>query len=90
MLILRSQLSKFEVFDVGSSVEHSVFDFASTVSSLTNKQIRIEEDSSFPHSKDDNLFPDLSKLQNIGWMEKTQLAEGIRETLNFMQNSNLR
>jgi nucleoside-diphosphate-sugar epimerase len=75
-----------EVFNLGSTEEHAVLEFAHTIIRLCNASSSII----FASSRIDDperRRPDISKAQHIlGWQPKISLEEGLQRTIEWFSS----
>jgi nucleoside-diphosphate-sugar epimerase len=82
-LAIERQKTKFELYNVGLGRAISVSDLVKRIVGMSGKDIVIEYDLSKPSLKT-GLFLDTTKAADeLGWMPKVSLDEGIRKTMDW-------
>jgi len=79
-----------EVFNLGSTEEHTVLDFAHTIIRLCNSSSSIIFE---PNRIDDpeRRRPDISKAQRVlGWQPEVHLEDGLQRTIEWFSSQNTR
>ncbi len=79
-----------EVFNLGSTEEHTVLDFAHTIIRLCNSSSSIIFE---PNRIDDpeRRRPDISKAQRVlGWQPEVHLKDGLQRTIEWFSSQNTR
>jgi nucleoside-diphosphate-sugar epimerase len=79
-----------EVFNLGSTEEHTVLDFAHTIIRLCNASSSIFFE---PNRIDDpeRRRPDISKAQRVlGWQPEIHLEDGLQRTIEWFSSQNTR
>ena len=79
-----------EVFNLGSTEEHTVLDFAHTIIRLCNSSSSIIFE---PNRIDDpeRRRPDISKAQRVlGWQPEVRLEDGLQRTIEWFSSQNTR
>jgi len=79
-----------EVFNLGSTEEHTVLDFAHTIIRLCNASSSIIFE---PNRIDDpeRRRPDISKAQRVlGWQPEVHLKDGLQRTIEWFSSQNTR
>ena len=79
-----------EVFNLGSTEEHTVLDFAHTIIRLCNASSSIIFE---PNRIDDpeRRRPDISKAQRVlGWQPEVHLEDGLQRTIEWFSSQNTR
>ena len=75
-----------EVFNLGSTEEHTVLEFAHTIIGLCNASSSIIFESSRVDDPE-RRRPDISKAQHIlGWQPKINLEEGLQRTIEWFSS----
>ena len=71
-------------YNIGSTVQLSIKEFANLVGDLSGVEVKQHHQSlqdNYIHSPNPAVVPDTKKLQNIGWRMQVALDEGINRTL---------
>lgn len=68
--------------NIGSGVDYSIRELAETIRNVTGFRGRIQWDTSKPDGTPQKLL-DSSRINQIGWIPKTNLEEGIRKTYDW-------
>jgi dTDP-glucose 4,6-dehydratase len=75
-----------EVFNLGSTDEHTVLDFARIVLRLSGSDSSIEH-GPLPEDDPSKRKPDITKAKTIlGWVPKISLEEGLRRTIRWFRD----
>ncbi len=86
--IANSDATSGEVTNIGRGSGISVGDLAALIAQLMDREVRIECDQQRVRpegSEVDRLISDPSKAQQLlGWTSKYELADGLRQTIDFM------
>lgn len=81
--IMKSKKSKGEVFNLGTTEEKSVLDYAQLIIKLTNSQSKIIFEKKIIGDPEKRK-PDISKIKHIlNWEPKTNLIDGLKKTINY-------
>ena len=72
------------VLNVGSPHPISILEFAKMVSDITGSKIEFKDDV-FEHSPFNEIIPNISELQTLGWLPEVGLQEAIERTLNWLK-----
>ena len=72
--------------NVGTGEDHPIAEIARLVAEVTGFGGTLAFDSSYPDGTPRKLL-DVSVLHSLGWRHRTALAEGLRRTWNWYQNS---
>lgn len=76
----------FQILNVGSPFPISIKDFAKVVSQATNSPIQFISNSSFEHSTNNYLIPNINLIRNYDWEVRTDLVEGVKRTLKWAKS----
>jgi nucleoside-diphosphate-sugar epimerase len=91
ILAIANNIGNEETYNVGSDIPISILDFAKKVSDLAGLNGRVSFDSDiakgFMQSPNEALIPDLSKITQLGWKNRTSLEESIQNTLDFIKSN---
>lgn len=86
--LMFSKNTKGKIVNIGSSEEHTVLEYAEIIKKITNSKSEIVFNEDLP--KDDPMQrradTTLAK-QLLDWESKITLEEGIKKTINFLNNS---
>jgi dTDP-glucose 4,6-dehydratase/UDP-glucuronate decarboxylase len=82
-IIFHKQLG-FQVFNVGSKDKFSILEFAQVVSSITGAPIHYDLDPGFLHSPRDRIYPNIEKLNLLGWNSEWETRDGIENTIRWV------
>jgi nucleoside-diphosphate-sugar epimerase len=86
-LVIDKQKKQFELFNVGYGSSISINSLIKKMIDCSNKDIRIEYDSSKPQIKT-KICLDITKAKNIvGWVPKITIDEGIRKTMEWYKSN---
>lgn len=78
---------KFDLLNVGSGQEISIFELSKLIQEVIGYQGKLEFDNSMPDGNPRKLL-DISKIKNLGWKHTTSLEEGLKNTYDwFLKNS---
>ena len=87
VLALDKQQDKFKLYNVGLGKATAIKDLVKKVIDASGKELKIEYDTSKPTIKT-SLSLDCTKIKNeLGWMPKTSLEEGIRKTMDWYKSN---
>ena len=87
-LFLMENYNEAGHINVGSGVECSIRELADTIKDVIGFQGDFKYDSTKPDGTPRKLM-DVSKINNLGWVSKTSLENGIRKTYKwFLENIN--
>jgi nucleoside-diphosphate-sugar epimerase len=79
--------AKNEIINIGSSEEHSVFEFAEMVKKLTNSNSEIIKSEELPEDDPIKRRPDISKAKLVlNWEPKVPLEEGLKKTIEYFNS----
>jgi GDP-L-fucose synthase len=81
-LFLFENYSGNDFFNVGTGNDISIKELANSIKEVVGYEGDIKFDSSKPDGMPQKLL-DVSRLQDIGWIYKTELKEGIRKTYEW-------
>jgi nucleoside-diphosphate-sugar epimerase len=79
-----SSNSTSRTFNVGSPLPVSIIEFAQIVAGLTGSRIEFR-DEVFEHSPFDEIVPNISEIQSLGWSPEVRLDEAIGRTINWLK-----
>ena len=79
----------FSVINLGSPTPTSIYEFAKIVGSISGATIKINSTGKFQHSPNKTIVPNVERMIQRGWSQKTTLEDGIRLTMNWIKNSTL-
>ena len=86
LVFLLKNYSDENIVNVGSSIELTIAELAHTISKVVGFEGRLEFDTSKPDGMPRRLL-DTTKLQGLGWLPKTTLEDGLRETYGWYLNN---
>jgi nucleoside-diphosphate-sugar epimerase len=76
----------FEAYNVGSGVGSSIKDLLILLKKISGKNFQVIQDKSALRKNDiPKIIADSSKLQNLGWLPKTSLEDGLIQTYTYFQ-----
>lgn len=80
-----------EKYNLGGSNPISILEFAKMISHLAGLEGQIEFSdwgSAYNHSPNHNIYPDVSRLEKLGWKQEVGLDEMILRTLTWAKQNN--
>jgi len=79
-----------EIYNVGSTVETSIYEFASLVGKLGEVEIQVNNSSlgveGYVSSPNHRIVPSVKKLELLGWSMRVDLKTAIRRTLKWAKS----
>jgi len=79
-----------QIVNLGSTEEHSVFEYANIVKKLTCSKSQIVFEEKLPEDDPKIRKPDITKAKNLlDWEAKTKLDKGLEKIINYCKNSNV-
>ena len=86
-LVITKQTESFKLYNCGLGIAHSVKSIVDLVVSTSEKQLEINQDLSKPTIKT-SLALDCTLAKNdLGWVPKVNLSEGIKKTLEWWKEN---
>jgi GDP-L-fucose synthase len=82
LIFISEKYSSSEIINIGTGNEISIDNLALTISKIVGYSGRIDYNSTYPDGTMRKVM-DTSKINNIGWLPKISLEEGILKTYNF-------
>lgn len=83
LLVMESDESNYEVYNVGGSEVVSVADYARTIMQVMAKDIDFQIPGQFRFGDTRHIVSDISKLRKLGWQPKTTLNQVVKEYLDW-------
>jgi GDP-L-fucose synthase len=74
------------LMNVGTNHEISIMDLASRIAKLTDFQGEISFDKTMPNGTPRKIL-DSTKMENLGWIPKISLSEGLERTYSWYKNN---
>jgi nucleoside-diphosphate-sugar epimerase len=90
MLTILEKGKNKEIYNLGGSNPTSILDFARRVSLLAGLEGKVKFsnfDSLYKHSPNHIIYPNVSKLENLGWKQAIDLNEMILRTLTWSRKN---
>lgn len=84
----KNDINTLNWLNVGSNFEISIKDLALKIANIIGYEGKIEWDLSKPDGTPRKKL-DTTKLNNLGWEAKTNLDDGILQTIDFLKKQNL-
>jgi UDP-glucuronate decarboxylase len=84
ILMCMSTKTGNRTFNVGSPNPTSIYEFANLVADISGSTIEFREEN-FEHSPFDEIIPDISGIQSLGWLPEVDLRVAITRTLNWVR-----
>lgn len=81
-VFLMKNYSGNDLINIGTGQDMTIKELAEMVKEIVNYQGKIVWDTDKPDGTPRKLL-DTSKLKNLGWVYKTEIKEGLRETYNW-------
>ncbi len=85
ILMCMSTKTPNRIFNVGSPNPVSIYGFANLVADISGSTIEFCEEK-FEHSLLDEIIPDISGIQSLGWYPEVDLRVAITRTLNWARS----
>ena len=82
LVYLMNNYNESEIINVGTGKDITINDLALTIKEIVGFEGDLEYDKSKPDGTPQKLL-DVSKINNVGWKEKTSLKEGIKLTYQW-------
>ena len=84
-----NQSDKFNTYNVGSDAPITILKFAQEISEVAglngDVDFNLSFDKEYLHSPNQSLVPDINKIINLGWRNRTDIRTGILETLQYIK-----
>jgi dTDP-glucose 4,6-dehydratase/UDP-glucuronate decarboxylase len=78
--------TKGEVVNIGSEIEHTVFEYATIIKQLTGSSSEIVFSEALPEDDPKKRKPDISKAQRLfGWTPKIEIEAGLLKTIEYFK-----
>lgn len=78
---------KGEIYNLGNPNEFTILELAEKVKRLTNSASEIRSTAALPEDDPARRCPDISKAKEfLGWEPKTDLEEGLKKLIVYLQN----
>lgn len=79
--------TKGEVVNLGSTEEHTVFEYATLIKTLTNSPSEIILEEKLPEDDPLKRKPDISKAKRLlGWEPKVELEAGLMQLISYIKS----
>jgi nucleoside-diphosphate-sugar epimerase len=80
--------TKGEVVNIGSEIEHTVFEYATIIKQLTGSSSEIVFSEALPEDDPKKRRADITKARRLlNWEPKVSLEDGIKRTIEFLKKS---
>lgn len=86
-LFLMESYNGVETVNIGTGEDVSIKELAETIMKIVGFEGNLFFDASKPDGASRKLL-DVSKINSLGWKHETNLEEGIKKTLNWIQKNN--
>ena len=84
-----NQSDKFNTYNVGSNAPVTILKFAQEISEVAGLNGKVDfnlsSNNEYIHSPNQSLVPDITKITNLGWRNRTDIRTAISETLQYIK-----
>jgi GDP-L-fucose synthase len=85
-IFLLEKYSDYEHVNIGTGVDHSIREVAEILSELILPEAELQFDDNMPNGTLRKRL-DVTKLRDLGWANSRSLETGIKETIEWYQDS---
>lgn len=85
LVVMNTEKSNFQVYNVGGGKCYTVLEFAKIVSEIFNKEFIPNLPSNYRYGDTRHIFSDISKLKKLGWNPKRTIEDSIREYKLYLE-----
>ncbi len=84
LLVLESQNTNYEVYNVGGKRATSVKDFAQLLIQIAGKTVGLKSPGEFRYGDVRHIISDISNLQKLGWQPHKTLEQNIKDYFDWI------